>query len=32
MQNLQAEPPLANSTLNDAEDVMEAAGDRPMAF
>ena len=28
MQNLQAEPPLANSTLNDAEDVMEAAGDR----
>ena len=28
MQNLQAEPPLANTDLTDAEDVMEAAGDR----
>ena len=28
MQNLQAEPPLANTTLTDTDDVMEAAGDR----
>ena len=28
MQNLQAEPPLANTALSDSDDIMEAAGDR----